>query len=124
LPLGIRQQIGIVRALASNPKIILFDQPNGGLDIEADQRLVKLIADMKGEATVVMVTPRGSYRRLADRVVVLGRAGAGALHAKLPGEARHKINAANPKLRIRPEAPPSAPTADGGAEAARIGTAG
>jgi len=124
LPLGIRQQIGIVRALAADPKIILFDQPNGGLDLEADQRLVELIAGMKGRATVVMVTPRGSYRRLADRVVVLGRAGGGALHATLPSAARDKIRIANPKLRIRPE--PQAeggPVADGAAGAGPIGKA-
>ena len=32
LPLGVRQQIAIVRALARRPRVILFDQPNGGLD--------------------------------------------------------------------------------------------
>lgn len=100
LPLGVRQQIGIVRALARRPKVILFDQPNRGLDMEADQRLADLIASMKGVTTIVMVTPRASYRRMVDRVILLGREATPTLHAKLPNAVRARIEQASPGLKI------------------------
>ena len=39
LPVGLRQGIGMARALAGRPRVILFDEANGGLDGAADQAL-------------------------------------------------------------------------------------
>jgi len=99
LPLGIRQQIGIVRALARRPRIVLFDQPNGGLDLESDQRLVDLIDSLKGESTMIMVTPRRAYRRMADRVIMIDQ-DPNAAAAPFPDAARQKIIASSGKLKV------------------------
>lgn len=108
MPLGVRQQIGIVRALAQNPKIVLFDQPNGGLDMDADQRLVELLQSMKGDVTLLMATPRGAYRRMADRVAIIGKDGA-VRQAGLPTAVRERVRAASPGLRIKSAKPEGEP---------------
>lgn len=117
-PLGIRQQIGIVRALAQRPKIILFDQPNGGLDMDSDQRLTDLLRSMKGEFTLLMSTPRRSYRDLADRVVVINKDGA-VRQAGLPAGLRDRIRPVTPGLRIKLPTPETNPRPNLAATGAR-----
>ena len=43
VPIGIRKRLGIARALACDPDIILFDEPNTGLDPETGQEIYDLI---------------------------------------------------------------------------------
>lgn len=66
-----REQITIARALAARPKVVLFDESNTSLDYDADQRLRACLADLKGEASLVLVSQRPSLRQLADRVFEL-----------------------------------------------------
>lgn len=68
LPAGIVQRIAIVRALASNPDIILFDEANSGLDSSSDEDLKELMAKLKGKCTIVLVSFRPSLLKLADRL--------------------------------------------------------
>lgn len=68
LPAGIVQRIAIVRALASNPDVILFDEANSGLDSNSDEELKKLMEDLKGKCTIVLVSFRPSLLKLADRL--------------------------------------------------------
>ncbi len=68
LPAGIVQRIAIVRALASNPDIILFDEANSGLDSSADEDLKELMEKLKGKCTIVLVSFRPSLLKLADRL--------------------------------------------------------
>lgn len=68
LPAGIVQRIAIVRALASNPDVILFDEANSGLDNNADEDLKNLMAELKGKCTIVLVSFRPSLLKLADRI--------------------------------------------------------
>lgn len=67
LPAGIVQRIAIVRALASNPDIILFDEANSGLDYESDEDLKNLMEKLKGKCAIVLVSFRPSLLKLADR---------------------------------------------------------
>lgn len=67
-PMGIAQRISIVRALAHNPRIVLFDTANAALDLDADKRLLKFFARQKGKRAVVFVTDRPSYLNLCDVV--------------------------------------------------------
>lgn len=68
LPMGVRQLIAIVRALAFDPEIILFDEANSALDFEGDKRLRQYLESEKGRLTMVMVANRPSMVKLADIV--------------------------------------------------------
>lgn len=68
LPAGIVQRIAIVRALASNPDVILFDEANSGLDAKSDDELKQLMEKLKGHSTIVLVSFRPSLLKLADRI--------------------------------------------------------
>ncbi|WP_086481495.1 peptidase domain-containing ABC transporter [Oceanospirillum sanctuarii] len=68
LPMGVRQLIAIVRALAFDPEVILFDEANSALDFEGDKRLRQYLESRKGELTMVMVANRPSMVKLADMV--------------------------------------------------------
>ncbi|NLW06046.1 MAG: ATP-binding cassette domain-containing protein, partial [Pseudomonadaceae bacterium] len=68
LPMGVRQLIAIVRVLAFNPAVILFDEANSALDFEGDKKLRQYLESRKGELTMVMVTNRPSMVKLADTI--------------------------------------------------------
>ena len=71
LPGGVRQRIAIVRALVDEPRIVLFDEGNNGLDHDSNDRLLELLRDLKGRTTLVLVSYQPSVLRLADRVYEL-----------------------------------------------------
>jgi len=71
LPEGVRQMIAIVRALAHEPSVILFDETNIHLDMEGDKRLRNYLNARKGKLTMVLVTHRPSMLSLADKVYSL-----------------------------------------------------
>lgn len=71
LPGGVRQRIAIIRALVDDPRIILFDESNNSLDRDSNDRLLNLLSEMKGRATIFLVTYQPSVLRLADRVFEL-----------------------------------------------------
>lgn len=67
LPAGVRQKIAIIRALATDAPIILFDEANSNFDQEGDQHLTALLDQLRGAKTIVMVSHRPSLLRMADR---------------------------------------------------------
>lgn len=71
LPGGVRQRIAIIRALVEQPRIILFDESNNGFDRNSNERLLRMLADLKGHATIILVSYQPSVLRLADRVLEL-----------------------------------------------------
>ncbi|MEW5009278.1 MAG: peptidase domain-containing ABC transporter [Cycloclasticus sp.] len=72
-PPGFVRSIAIARALVSQAKIILFDEPGASLDDESDARFMRQLEKLKGDRTVVMVSHRPSHIRLADKVVLLDK---------------------------------------------------
>lgn len=66
-PRGVNQRIAIVRALVENPKIVLFDEANAALDGAGDLRLRSFVTSLRGKCTLIMVTQRPSWLRIADR---------------------------------------------------------
>lgn len=70
---GQRQRIAIVRALAMNPKVMLFDEPTSALDPEMVGEVLALIKDLATEGmTMVIVTHEmGFAREVATRVMFM-----------------------------------------------------
>ncbi|MBQ9860094.1 MAG: amino acid ABC transporter ATP-binding protein [Clostridia bacterium] len=67
---GQKQRVAIVRALAMNPKVILFDEPTSALDPEMVGEVLDLIKQLAEEGmTMVIVTHEmGFAREVASRV--------------------------------------------------------
>ena len=67
---GQKQRIAIIRALAMNPKVMLFDEPTSALDPEMVGEVLDLIKQLAEEGmTMVIVTHEmGFAREVADRI--------------------------------------------------------
>lgn len=70
---GQKQRIAIVRALAMNPKVILFDEPTSALDPEMVGEVLDLIRQLADEGmTLVIVTHEmGFAKEVATRVLFM-----------------------------------------------------
>ena len=70
---GQKQRVAIVRALAMNPKVMLFDEPTSALDPEMVGEVLELMKDLAHEGmTMVVVTHEmGFAREVADRVIFM-----------------------------------------------------
>ena len=70
---GQKQRIAIVRALAMNPRVMLFDEPTSALDPEMVGEVLDLIRELANEGmTMVIVTHEmGFAREVADRILFM-----------------------------------------------------
>ena len=70
---GQKQRIAIVRALAMNPKVILFDEPTSALDPEMVGEVLEVMKELASEGmTMVVVTHEmGFAREVASRVLFM-----------------------------------------------------
>lgn len=70
---GQKQRIAIIRALAMNPKVILFDEPTSALDPEMVGEVLDLIKQLADEGmTMVIVTHEmGFAKEVATRVLFM-----------------------------------------------------
>ena len=68
---GQRQRLAIARAIAKDPKILIFDDSLSALDLKTDAALRSALRDEMGDRTVIMVTQRVATAMRADLIVVL-----------------------------------------------------
>ncbi|MEG2456469.1 MAG: ATP-binding cassette domain-containing protein, partial [Clostridia bacterium] len=70
---GQKQRIAIVRALAMNPKVMLFDEPTSALDPEMVGEVLAVIKELANEGmTMVIVTHEmGFAKEVATRVLFM-----------------------------------------------------
>ncbi len=68
---GQRQRVAIARALYRRPQLIVFDEATSALDEENDQHIRKLIAGLKGEKTLIVVSHRNSTVQDCDYILKL-----------------------------------------------------
>ena len=71
---GLRQRIGIARALVHDPEIIIFDEPTMGLDPATAITIREFIGGLKGEKTIILCTHyMDEADSLCDRVAILNQ---------------------------------------------------
>jgi putative ABC transport system ATP-binding protein len=69
---GQQQRIAIARAVVTNPKLVLADEPTGNLDSENGEQVMNLLKDMNREGTtIIIVTHSPDDAEKADRVIHL-----------------------------------------------------
>ena len=72
---GQKQRIAIVRAMAMNPKVMLFDEPTSALDPEMVGEVLQVMKELANEGmTMVVVTHEMSFaREVATRVLFVNK---------------------------------------------------
>ncbi len=70
---GERRRTEIARALATNPKFILLDEPFAGIDPIAVEDIMKIVANLKNRGIGVLITDHNVHETLAivDRAYIL-----------------------------------------------------
>lgn len=71
---GMKKRVGLARALVTDPEIVLYDEPNAGLDPEISMsvnHLIRELADRLGITSVVVTHLLSCVRVVADRVAML-----------------------------------------------------
>ncbi len=67
-PKGVQQRIVFARALINDPKIVLFDNANTGMDMQSDKDVTQTLYEMKGKKTLILVSHRPSLLAKCDTV--------------------------------------------------------
>ncbi len=69
---GQQQRVAVSRALITNPKIVLADEPTGNLDSKHGDEVMGLLKDLNQQGTtIVMVTHSPAYAAYGNRTVNL-----------------------------------------------------
>ena len=69
---GEQRQLEVAMALATRPRLLLLDEPVAGMGTDESQRMIGLLASLKGEKTIVLVEhDMDAVFTLADRISVL-----------------------------------------------------
>ena len=70
---GQQQRVALARALASNPRLLLCDEPTGALDLATSRQMLGLLRHLNREMgkTVVLITHNGAIAQMADRIAYI-----------------------------------------------------
>ena len=69
---GQKQRVAIARALASDPKVLLADEPTGALDTKTSYEVMDLIQGINDEGkTILVVTHEHDIAQMTKRIVNL-----------------------------------------------------
>ena len=74
---GEQRQLEIAMALASNPRLLLLDEPMAGMSIDDSAKLIEILRGLKKQVTILLIEhDMDAVFSLADRITVLvyGRA--------------------------------------------------
>lgn len=74
LPYGFQKRVELARALATEPRLLLVDEPAAGLNLEETEDIARFLLDIVGEwgATVILIEhDMGMVMDISDRVLVI-----------------------------------------------------
>lgn len=68
---GQTQRIGIARALYRDPEIIILDEATANLDVKTENKLTDILAELKGNKTIIAIAHRLSTLLNCDRIAYI-----------------------------------------------------
>ena len=69
---GMQKRVAIARALASNPKVLLADEPTGALDTTTSSEIMQFLQQLNDEGkTILLVTHEEDIAQMCKRIVRL-----------------------------------------------------
>jgi branched-chain amino acid transport system permease protein len=73
LPYGVRRKVEIARAVVSDPRVLLLDEPTAGMNAEETSEIFRIIALLRnaGMAVIIVEHDVDMMARYCDRLVVL-----------------------------------------------------
>ena len=90
---GEHRQLEVAMALATEPRLLLLDEPMAGMGIEESQRMIALLSRLKQSKTIILVEhDMDAVFRLADRISVL-------VYGRLIATGEPAAIRANPEVR-------------------------
>jgi putative ABC transport system ATP-binding protein len=83
---GEQQRVSVARALASNPRLLLCDEPTGALDLETSRQILGLLVKVNRELgkTVVLITHNNAIAGIGDRVALIRDGAIHSIKANVP----------------------------------------
>jgi len=84
---GEQQRIGIARALAHNPKLIIADEPTGNLDKATEESILKIFTHLahRENKCVIIVTHSKRVTTIADEIWAVDK----GVFRQMPGHNKH-----------------------------------
>jgi phospholipid/cholesterol/gamma-HCH transport system ATP-binding protein len=73
---GMQKRVGLARALALEPAIVMFDEPTAGLDPITAAEIAKLIVELRDQrhiTSIVVTHDLHTVKTIADRLIVLDK---------------------------------------------------
>ena len=68
---GQRQRLGLARAIAGDPSVLVLDEPTSALDMRSEELIQQTLAELHGRLTLVIVAHRMTTLNRCDRIMVL-----------------------------------------------------
>jgi ABC-type sugar transport system ATPase subunit len=88
---GNQQKIGIAKLIATNPEILILDEPTRGIDIGAKEEVYRIIERLseEGKCIIMISSEMAEILALSDKVLVMYE---GRPSAMIPGEELNEVN--------------------------------
>lgn len=68
---GQRQRLGLARALAGGPDVLVLDEPTSALDMRSETLVQQTLQELRGSLTMLIVAHRLSTLSVCDRILVI-----------------------------------------------------
>ena len=70
---GQRKRVFLARAIAQNSEVILLDEPFAGVDLKTEEKIIKLLTEMKKEGRLILIATHnlGSVPQFCDQTILV-----------------------------------------------------
>jgi branched-chain amino acid transport system ATP-binding protein len=78
LPLGLQKRVELGRALAAEPRVLMLDEPMGGMNLEEKESMARYVLDVvetRDTAVVLIEHDMGVVMDISDHIIVLDQGG-------------------------------------------------